>query len=90
MYHKGWISARESTIGSLYEEVSPILYAAIQAIRGATTTGHEAKDIHHDHLNSHHRTGYDHGGNPLAHAATNDPSRSLPAFGGYFQPGLYA
>jgi len=56
----------------------------------ATSTGHEAKDLHNDHLNTHHRAGYDHGGNPLAHAATNDPTRSLAAFGGHFQPGLYA
>ncbi|KAF2402804.1 hypothetical protein EJ06DRAFT_527781 [Trichodelitschia bisporula] len=35
------------------------------------------------------RRPYDYGGNPLAHMATNDPSLSLPAFGGSFQPGLY-
>jgi len=36
------------------------------------------------------RNPYDYGGNPLAHVATNDSSRQLQAFGGAFQPGLYA
>jgi succinate-acetate transporter protein len=36
------------------------------------------------------RKPYDYGGNPLAHFATNNPEARLPAFGGDFQPGLYA
>ncbi|KAF2103013.1 hypothetical protein NA57DRAFT_33262 [Rhizodiscina lignyota] len=36
------------------------------------------------------RKPYDYGGNPLAHIATNNPELSLQAFGGAFQPGLYA
>jgi succinate-acetate transporter protein len=35
------------------------------------------------------RRPYDYGGNPLAHARTNDPEMRLAAFGGEFQPGLY-
>lgn len=35
------------------------------------------------------RHGYNYGGNPLAHVATNDPNLQLAAFGGEFQPGLY-
>lgn len=35
------------------------------------------------------RRQYDYGGNPLAHAATNDPELRQQAFGGQFQPGLY-
>jgi len=35
------------------------------------------------------RRPYDYGGNPLAHWRTNEDHR-LPAFGGDFQPGLYA
>lgn len=37
----------------------------------------------------HERKRYDYGGNPLAHAATNDPEMRMQAFGGAFQPGLY-
>ena len=33
-------------------------------------------------------TGYNYGGNPLAHLNTSDSAR-FPAFGGEFQPGLY-
>ncbi|QDS68925.1 hypothetical protein FKW77_008332 [Venturia effusa] len=36
------------------------------------------------------RRPYDYGGNPLAHIATNDSTLGMPAFGGAFQPGLYA
>ncbi|TID22996.1 glyoxylate pathway regulator [Venturia nashicola] len=36
------------------------------------------------------RRPYDYGGNPLAHVATNDSTLGMPAFGGAFQPGLYA
>ncbi|KAF2110366.1 GPR1/FUN34/yaaH family-domain-containing protein [Lophiotrema nucula] len=36
------------------------------------------------------RKPYDYGGNPLAHFLTNNPEARLPAFGGDFQPGLYA
>ncbi|KAF2192096.1 hypothetical protein K469DRAFT_799756 [Zopfia rhizophila CBS 207.26] len=36
------------------------------------------------------RKPYDYGGNPLAHYRTNEPDARLPAFGGDFQPGLYA
>lgn len=35
-----------------------------------------------------HRSKYDYGGNPLAHANTGDSAR-LPPFAGYLQPGLY-
>ncbi len=35
-----------------------------------------------------HRGNY--GGNPLAHVATNASGQQLQAFGGAFQPGLYA
>lgn len=35
------------------------------------------------------RKQYDYGGNPLAHAATNDSQLRNAAFGGQFQPGLY-
>lgn len=46
-----------------------------------------------DHASAHdaprQRAPYDYGGNPLAHARTNDPQMTLPAFGGAFQPGLY-
>jgi uncharacterized protein len=37
-----------------------------------------------------HRKPYDYGGNPLAHLATNNPDMNMQAFGGAFQPGLYA
>lgn len=45
----------------------------------------------HDHADSvtKERKPYDYGGNPLAHARTNDPEMRLAAFGGDFQPGLY-
>ncbi|KAI9656196.1 MAG: hypothetical protein M1821_004858 [Bathelium mastoideum] len=44
----------------------------------------------HDHANDARlRKPYDYGGNPLAHANTNDGTIRLPAFGGEFQPGLY-
>lgn len=46
----------------------------------STTTGVEKGD------GVHQRNGY---GNPLAHAATNDPELQYAAFGGQFQPGLY-
>jgi len=53
---------------------------------GATTTGAEKVNINgQDHA---HRNAY--GGNPLAHVATNDSNMNYPAFGGQFQPGLYA
>jgi len=63
------------------------------ATNGAeTVTGHEkpyqATD-HTDHAAAQ-RHGYNYGGNPLAHTATNDSSKVQPAFGGAFQPGLYA
>lgn len=32
---------------------------------------------------------YDYGGNPLARQLTDDGTPMYPAFGGYFQPGLY-
>jgi len=60
-------------------------------VQTATTTGAEK---HHngvgpqDHAGQH-RNAYNHGGNPLAHIATNDSSYVNPAFGGQFQPGLY-
>jgi len=53
----------------------------------ATTSGlekHHNGIGHTDHAT--HRTGH---GNPLSHAATNDPDLRYQAFGGEFQPGLY-
>lgn len=43
-----------------------------------------------DHATTKRRAPYDYGGNPLAHIATNDSTLGMPAFGGAFQPGLYA
>jgi hypothetical protein len=64
----------------------------------ATTDNKEfdnTKDVSsHDHVagvngqNTTQRSGFNYGGNPLAHANTGDSAR-LPAFGGEFQPGLY-
>ncbi|KAF2022249.1 glyoxylate pathway regulator [Aaosphaeria arxii CBS 175.79] len=50
-------------------------------------------DHAHHHGHQHHateRSPYDYGGNPLAHFKTNEPNARLAAFGGDFQPGLYA
>jgi succinate-acetate transporter protein len=58
---------------------------AAQAQNDATATGHE-KNLNGEHGA---RAPYNYGGNPLAHAATNDPNLRLAAFGGEFQPGLY-
>jgi len=52
----------------------------------ASATGAE-KVVNGPEATSSARKPYDYGGNPLA---SNDPSKQLPAFGGYFQPGLYA
>ena len=48
---------------------------------GTGTQGHDA--------GTRKRGGYDYGGNPLAHVATNDSQMRMQAFGGEFQPGLY-
>lgn len=42
-----------------------------------------------DHAEQASRAPYDYGGNPLAHSLTQDGAPLFPAFGGYFQPGLY-
>lgn len=55
-------------------------------INGAHGTGIGATD----HAATKRRQPYDYGGNPLAHVATNDSTLGMPAFGGAFQPGLYA
>jgi uncharacterized protein len=52
-----------------------------------TTTDNLKETSAHDHapVNG---TGYNYGGNPLAHLNTGDSAR-FPAFGGEYQPGLY-
>lgn len=55
---------------------------------GAGVNGHGAGVGATDHAKQ--RRPYDYGGNPLAHIATNDSTLGMPAFGGAFQPGLYA
>jgi len=60
------------------------------ATNGAGTATATEKGI--DHTDQHAaapRQGYNYGGNPLAHTATNDSSKIHPPFGGAFQPGLY-
>jgi len=69
--------------------------ATVMATNGAGTTGAEKAFTgtdHVDHNAATARRGYrdEYGGNPLAHIATNDSSRVQGAFGGAFQPGLYA
>jgi hypothetical protein len=51
---------------------------------GATTGAEKVHTNGRDHA----RNTY--GGNPLAHVATDDSNMNYPAFGGQFQPGLYA
>lgn len=69
---------------------------ATAAEHNNTTRGPDLHDTNgtsvHDHAGSgahKERKPYDYGGNPLAHARTNDPDMRLAAFGGEFQPGLY-
>jgi len=63
--------------------------AAVHEPTAATSTG-AGNGISKEDFNTQRREGYNYGGNPLAHVATNDSSRQLQAFGGAFQPGLYA
>lgn len=51
-----------------------------------STTDHQDQALFHEAVS---RTPRDYGGNPLAHSFTNDGAPYFPAFGGYFQPGLY-
>jgi len=55
---------------------------------GTRTTGTDHAATANAGVNGSGNTGYNYGGNPLAHMNTGDSAR-FPAFGGEFQPGLY-
>jgi succinate-acetate transporter protein len=56
----------------------------------ATNGVHDAAVVDKEDHAARARNPYNYGGNPLAHVATKDSTRQLQAFGGDFQPGLYA
>lgn len=81
-------SANVSRLQTQFYENLLIVYLQ-DGIASEHLASKEINGEHQDHA-SRHRKPYDYGGNPLAHMATNDPDVRLQAFGGAFQPGLYA
>ena len=72
--------------------LSPFQFSSLFTIMAATSSSTDHRDHALEHTptqNQQPPRGWNYGGNPLAHALTEDGRPIFPAFGGSFRPGLY-